>query len=114
MFLPEPKAASTVLYEVITKGSTVLMALLETFHNIAYTPPFGDDVSRFRINLLVDLALRLLQNGVELVLYETLRGVDWDYDHCFDYVRADQDRAQLARPCLCSVEYSPPSPHHAP
>ncbi|KIL56722.1 hypothetical protein M378DRAFT_16819 [Amanita muscaria Koide BX008] len=70
--LLDPKAASRILYEVITKGSTVLMDLLETFHNIAYTPPFGDDISRFRINLLVDLALRLLQNGIELVLYKTL------------------------------------------
>ncbi|KIL56139.1 hypothetical protein M378DRAFT_17353 [Amanita muscaria Koide BX008] len=66
--LLDPKAASRVLYEVISKESAVLMDLLETFHNIAYTPPMGDEVSCFRINLLVDLALRLLQNGVELVL----------------------------------------------
>ncbi|KIL54641.1 hypothetical protein M378DRAFT_18697, partial [Amanita muscaria Koide BX008] len=83
--LLDPKAASRVLYEAISRESAVLMDLLETFHNIAYTPPMGDEVFRFRINLLVDLSLRLLQNGVELVLYDTLRKVDWDHDHCFEY-----------------------------
>ena len=74
--LLDPKAASRVLYEVIAKESAVLMDLLETFHNIAYTPDMGPEVAHFRLNLLVDLALRLLQNGIELILYETLRIVD--------------------------------------
>ncbi|KIL67441.1 hypothetical protein M378DRAFT_9240 [Amanita muscaria Koide BX008] len=111
--LLDPKAASRVLYEVITKELAVLMDLLETFHNIAYTPPMGEEVSRYRINLLVNLALCLLQNGVELILYETLRKVDWNQDHCFEYVREDQDRAHLARPFLSSIEYRPPILHQA-
>ncbi|KIL54968.1 hypothetical protein M378DRAFT_18372 [Amanita muscaria Koide BX008] len=106
--LLDPKAASRVLYEAILKESAVLMDLLKTFHNIAYTPPMGNEVSRFRINLLVDLAFRLLQNGIELVLYETLRKVDWEHNHCFEYVRKDQDRAHLARPFLSSAGFRPP------
>jgi hypothetical protein len=106
--LLDRKAASRVLYEVIDRESAVLMDLLETFDNVAYTPPMGDEVSRYRINLLVDLALRLIQNGIELILYESLRKVDWDQDHCFEYVRKDQDRAHLARPFLSSFEYRPP------
>ncbi|KIL56508.1 hypothetical protein M378DRAFT_17028 [Amanita muscaria Koide BX008] len=66
------------------------------------------EVSRFRINLLVNFALRLLQNGVELVLYDTLQKVDWDHDHCFEYVHKDQDRTHLARPFLSSAGYRPP------
>ncbi|KIL54637.1 hypothetical protein M378DRAFT_18702 [Amanita muscaria Koide BX008] len=111
--LLDPKAASRVLYEAISRESAVLMDLLEIFHNVAYTPPMGEEVSRYRINLLVDLALRLLQNGVELVLYESLRKIDWDQDHCFEYVRKDQDRAHLARPFLSSAEYRPAVLHRA-
>ncbi|KIL60080.1 hypothetical protein M378DRAFT_14362 [Amanita muscaria Koide BX008] len=76
--LLDPRAASRILYEVIDRESAVLMDLLETFDNIAYTPPMGDEVSRYRINLMVDLALRLLQNGIELILYESLRKIDWE------------------------------------
>ncbi|KIL57484.1 hypothetical protein M378DRAFT_16206 [Amanita muscaria Koide BX008] len=111
--LLDPKAASRILYDVIAKESAVLMDLLEIFHNIAYTPPMGEETSRYRINLLVDIALRLLQNGIELILYETLRKVDWNQDHCFEYVREDQDRAHLARPFLSSVKYRPPILHRA-
>ena len=89
------------------------MDLLETFHNVAYTPDMGPEVAHFRLNLLVDLALRLLQNGIELILYETLRMVDWRIDHCFEYVRKDQDRAELARPYLSSVGFRPPVLHRA-
>jgi hypothetical protein len=106
--LLDPRAASRVLYEVIDRESAVLMDLLETFDNIAYTPPMGDEVSRYRINLMVDLALRLLQNGIELILYESLRKIDWEQGHCFEHVREDQDRARLARPFLSSFEYRPP------
>jgi hypothetical protein len=111
--LLDPKAASRVLYEVIAKESAVLMDLLETFHNVAYTPDMGPEVAHFRLNLLVDLALRLLQNGIELILYETLRIVDWRIDHCFEYVRKDQERAELARPYLSSVGFRPPVLHRA-
>ncbi|KIL56310.1 hypothetical protein M378DRAFT_17195 [Amanita muscaria Koide BX008] len=76
--LLDPRAASRILYEVIDRESAVLMDLLETFDNITYTPPMGDEVSRYRINLMVDLALRLLQNGIELILYESLRRIDWE------------------------------------
>jgi hypothetical protein len=107
------KAASRVLYEVIAKESAVLMDLLETFHNIAYTPDMGDPTALFRLNLLVDLALRLLQNGIELILYETLRMVDWRIDHCFEYVPKDQERAQLSRPYLSSAGFRPPVLHRA-
>ncbi|KIL56601.1 hypothetical protein M378DRAFT_16950 [Amanita muscaria Koide BX008] len=89
------------------------MDLLEIFHNVAYTPPMGEEVSRYRINLMVDLALRLLQNGVELILYESLRKIDWNQDHCFEYVPKDQDRAHLARPFLSSAEYRPAVIHRA-
>ncbi|KIL54876.1 hypothetical protein M378DRAFT_18461 [Amanita muscaria Koide BX008] len=57
---------------------------------------------------MVDLALRLLQNGIELILYESLRKIDWEQGHCFEHVRKDQDRARLARPFLSSFEYRPP------
>ncbi|KIL55581.1 hypothetical protein M378DRAFT_17810 [Amanita muscaria Koide BX008] len=111
--LLNPKAASRVLYEVISRESAVLMDLLGVFHNIAYTPPMGEEVSRYWINLMVDLALCLLQNGVELVLYESLRKIDWNQDHCFEYVPKDQDRAHLARPFLSSAEYRPAVLHRA-
>ncbi|KIL58299.1 hypothetical protein M378DRAFT_15674 [Amanita muscaria Koide BX008] len=103
--LLDPKAASRVLYEVISRESAVLMDLLEIFHNVAYTPPMGEEVSHYRINLMVDLALRLLQNRVELILYESLWKIDWNQDHCFEYVPKDQDRTHLARPFLSSAEY---------
>ncbi|KIL58406.1 hypothetical protein M378DRAFT_15588 [Amanita muscaria Koide BX008] len=91
---------SMVLYEVISKESAVLMDLLKIFHNIAYTPPMGEEVSRYQINLLVDLALHLLQNGVELILYESLWKVDWNQDHCFEYIRKDQDHTLPAHSSL--------------
>src|ERR1700761_8008670 len=89
------------------------MDLLETFHNVAYTLEMGIPAAQFRINLMVDLALRLLQNGVELLLYNTLRCVDCGINHSYDYVAKDQERAQLARPFLSSQECRPPVLHRA-
>ncbi|KAM6490839.1 hypothetical protein JOM56_013708 [Amanita muscaria] len=107
------KVASRVLFEVIAKESAVLMDLLETFHNIAYTPDMGDSAAHFRINLMVDLALRLLQNGIELILYNMLRCVDWEINNIFEYIREDQECAELARPFLSSSGYHPPVLHRA-
>ena len=103
-----------VTHRVVQGGSSKMFDLLEIFQNIINIENYTPGTQQVQDHLMVDLVLRLLEQGIEHEIYCAMHGATWggDPDPIFHNAEA-QLRAGVDRPFHASIHNRPPPrPHH--
>ncbi|KIL58715.1 hypothetical protein M378DRAFT_15339 [Amanita muscaria Koide BX008] len=100
---------TAVTHRVTQGGNPTLFDFLETFQNIINMEFHAPGTQQVQDHLTVDLALRMLEHGIEHEIYCAMHGASWgrDSDPIFHNPEI-QNRAGVNRPFHASIHDRPP------
>ncbi|KAM6489974.1 hypothetical protein JOM56_014553 [Amanita muscaria] len=98
-----------VTHQVTQAGNPALFDLLEIFQNTIHMEFHTPGVHQLQDHLTVDLALRMIQHGIETDIYCAMHGLSWGRDNGPIFHNAElMDRAGVNRPFHASIHDRPP------
>ncbi|KIL53833.1 hypothetical protein M378DRAFT_19499 [Amanita muscaria Koide BX008] len=100
---------TAVTHRVTQGGNPTLFDFLEIFQNIINMEFHAPRTQQIQDHLTVDLALRMLEHGIEHEIYCAMHGASWgrDNDPIFHNLEI-QNRAGVNRPFHASIHDRPP------
>ncbi|KAM6503166.1 hypothetical protein JOM56_000109 [Amanita muscaria] len=100
---------TAVTHRVTQGGNPALFDFLEMFQNIINMEFHAPGTQQVQDHLTVDLALRMLEHGIEHEIYCAMHGASWGRDNDPIFHNPEiQDRAGVNRPFHASIHDRPP------